>query len=317
MGTPKQTLTESDYEAAALELLCDVPSIKAVVEVEAPMGGFLPDGRPTILFERHKFHQFTKGAYYGTHPDICSPERGGYLGEAAEWGRYERAAALDANAAALATSWGKFQIMGFNYQAAGYGNVGEFVAAMRKSEQHHLAAFVTLIKSWGLDDDLRARNWATFARVYNGPKFRENEYDDRLAAAYQKYLRQRPTTKDLRPRVSPAAPSPAAPASPPPAIEPSWSGSPAAAAPPPIVSQPTDPPIQATQNGRRTMLVTLLGWLTALPSSAYAYFQNDPQTTRLILICLLALTIAWMIRGLILDLRRISSAEHPGRYTAK
>lgn len=306
MGTSKPTLTEQDFERAALELLCDVPAIQAVAEVESAQNGFLPDGRPVILFERHKFYQFTKGQHYLTHPSICNQERGGYLGKEREWQRYDQAQELNANAAALATSWGRFQIMGFNYEACGYGSVGEFVAAMCESEAKQLDAFVNFIKSRGLDDDLRERNWATFARVYNGPKYRENHYDEKLQAAYQKYSRMRPATKDLRRKIEPLAAE--LPGEPLPATSGSTHGT---------VSQPTDPPIQATQNGRRTMLVTLLGWLTALPSSAYAYFQNDPQTTRLILICLLALTIAWMVRGLILDLRRISSAEDPGRYTAK
>ncbi|TXH53813.1 MAG: N-acetylmuramidase family protein [Desulfurellales bacterium] len=312
MGTK---LTEQDYEQAALDLLCDVPAIKAVVEVEAPRGGFLSDGRPVILFERHKFFQFTKGAYYATHPDICNPERGGYVGGAGEWARYERAAALDANAAALSASWGKFQIMGFNYERAGFATVGEFVAAMCESEQQHLQAFVAFIRAQGLDDDLRSRNWATFARIYNGPKYRENQYDEKMAAAYAKYVRQRPGTKDLRPRVTTPQQLPA------PAI-PTIDEDGAILAPPmtasgPIVSAPSDPPIQATQNGKRSLAITVLGWLTMVPGSVLSWLQGDPQTARLIVMALVLLTLFYLLRGLILDLRRIASAEHPGRYTAK
>lgn len=316
MGT-KSLLTESDYEQAALDLLCDVPAIKAVVEVEAPRGGFLSDGRPVILFERHKFFQFTKGAYYATHPDICSPERGGYVGGVGEWARYDRAAALDANAAALSTSWGKFQIMGFNYERAGFATVGEFVNAMCESEQKQLAAFVAFIRAQGLDDDLRSRNWSTFARVYNGPKYRENEYDEKIAAAYQKFVRQRPVTKDLRPVAvtRPQFTPPTFPTS----IDDAPATGPAPVTPTsgPIVSAPADEPIQATRNGRRAAAVTVLGWLTAIPGGVFAYLQNDPQTTRLILICLLILTIVWLVRGLVLDLRRIAAAENPGRYNVK
>jgi two-component sensor histidine kinase len=52
-----QALTEEDYKRAARRLGCSVAAIKAVAEVEAPGSGFLPDGRPKILFERHIFRR--------------------------------------------------------------------------------------------------------------------------------------------------------------------------------------------------------------------------------------------------------------------
>ena len=36
----------------------------------------------------------------------------------------------------------------------------------------------------GLADALRARDWPTVARLYNGPDFARNHYDSRLADAY-------------------------------------------------------------------------------------------------------------------------------------
>ena len=53
----KPKLTIKDYQKAAKELNCEVAAIRAVAEVESLKGGFLPDGRPKILFERHVFHQ--------------------------------------------------------------------------------------------------------------------------------------------------------------------------------------------------------------------------------------------------------------------
>jgi hypothetical protein len=40
------------------DLNCDVAAIQAVAEVEARGAGFLGDGRPKILFERHKFRKY-------------------------------------------------------------------------------------------------------------------------------------------------------------------------------------------------------------------------------------------------------------------
>ncbi|HET9994735.1 MAG TPA: N-acetylmuramidase domain-containing protein [Candidatus Acidoferrum sp.] len=38
-----------------------------------------------------------------------------------------------------------------------------------------------------LDTAMRSHDWANFARGYNGPNYAKNQYDVRLAAAYQKY----------------------------------------------------------------------------------------------------------------------------------
>lgn len=39
----------------------------------------------------------------------------------------------------------------------------------------------------GLADALRARDWPAFARGYNGPGYRRNAYDTKLAKAYARY----------------------------------------------------------------------------------------------------------------------------------
>lgn len=308
MPTP---LNESDFDRAALELLCDVPAIKAVAEVESGhSGGFLPDGRPVILFERHKFHQFTKGAYYLTHPAICNPERGGYLGKEREWQRYDQAQALDANAAALSTSWGRFQIMGFNYEACGFSTVGEFVNAMCESEGRQLDAFVAFIKSRGLDDDLRQRNWATFARVYNGPKYRENQYDEKMGAAYQKYARLRPATKDLRPVESrPVESATRADVSPQPAADPLTIPAP--------VSSPGDLPVQASQNGGKAWFTTLTAWATAIGGGTWATLTNNPDLLRTVRTVVIVVTIAAFVHWIITDGLRMWIQSHPGRFNVR
>lgn len=105
----------------------------------------------------------------------------------AEFARFEVAKGLDRNAAMLSSSWGAFQIMGFNYKSAGYSSVEEFVEAMHNSEANQLLAFVRFVKAQGLDVHLRSRDWAAFARGYNGPKYAVNKYDKRLKQAYEAY----------------------------------------------------------------------------------------------------------------------------------
>lgn len=73
----KVGLTEQDFQDAANQLGVDVPTIKAVAEVESgPHGAFLSSGEPVILFERHKFHKLT-GGKFSKFPDISNPKAGG------------------------------------------------------------------------------------------------------------------------------------------------------------------------------------------------------------------------------------------------
>ena len=182
-----KTLTDDDFRAAAQALACEVAAVKAVCHVEAPRGGFNPDGSVTTLFERHKFYLYSKGRFAALYPNLCAPtpSRDAY-GKSwkEEQARLAKAIELDRTAALMSASWGKFQIMGFNFGAAGFVSIEEFVAHMALSEGEQLAAFVNVVKAWGLDDELRDRRWADFARRYNGPGYAVNEYDVKLAAAY-------------------------------------------------------------------------------------------------------------------------------------
>lgn len=184
-----EKLKESDFEDAAFLIGCNVAAVKAVAEVESRGDGFLADGRPKILFEGHWFYKYTKGQYADSHPNICYPKWTSkyYLGGEKEYQRFEEAIELDRNAALLSTSYGKFQVMGFNYAICGYSSVEEFFQAMNRSEGDHLHAFCAYVKHNGLSDELRDHRWADFASGYNGKEYWKNKYDQKMAAAYEKY----------------------------------------------------------------------------------------------------------------------------------
>src|SRR5580704_1504425 len=83
------------------------PEMWSVLSVETSGCGFLPDRRPKILFERHKFHALTKGVYDLSHPDISQPTAGGYgLGGANQYNRLADALTLDRESALKSASWG-------------------------------------------------------------------------------------------------------------------------------------------------------------------------------------------------------------------
>ena len=184
------TLTERDFVKAAFILECEIAAIKAVCEVEAPNGGFAKSGNPTILFEGHIFHRYSKGRFTEKHPTLSYPKwtRAHYAKtQDGEWVRLQAAMRLDETAALMSASWGKFQIMGFNFALCGYKSVEEFVEAMQESEAKQLDAFVQYILATGLQDELQARDWPKFARYYNGPEYKKNRYDTKLAKAFTKY----------------------------------------------------------------------------------------------------------------------------------
>lgn len=182
----KPLLTPPDYEAAAVELQCEVAAIQAVAQVESRGNGFQQDGRLKILFERHHFSRLTKRKYDKTHSHISSTDPGGYTKN--EWARFVEAAALNADAAAQSTSWGKFQTMGFNHKACGYVSAEAMVADYDTGEPAQLRGFVNFIESSpGLLRALRNKNWATFAKLYNGPNYAINKYDLKMASAYRDF----------------------------------------------------------------------------------------------------------------------------------
>lgn len=184
----KPTLTDVDYANAAADLGCTVAAIRAVCQVEAPKGGFNPDGSVVTLFEGHKFYKFTNGKWAVQAPDLCYPTwTRRFYGKS--WGeerdRLARAVELSEAAALMSASWGKFQIMGFNFAMVGFDSVAQFVAAMESGEPAQLKAFVQFVRTAGLAPSLRRLDWAGFAYGYNGPGYAANDYDGKLERAYK------------------------------------------------------------------------------------------------------------------------------------
>lgn len=185
----KSVLQLSDYRRAADLLNVAPAAIMAVADIEAPMGGFIDD-IPRILFERHWFSKLTRHKYDDTYPDISNRTPGGYMGGVREHSRLQRAVVLDREAALKSASWGKFQIMGFNYALCGCKTLQVFINLMYQSEQAHLGLFVNFLESTGLTKYLRKEDFASFAYEYNGPNYRKFNYDTRLDAAFVEHERR-------------------------------------------------------------------------------------------------------------------------------
>lgn len=184
-GTPLSPTGASNFATLTGSSAADMWS---VLSVETSGCGFLPDRRPKILFERHKFHALTGGIYDVSHPDISAPSAGGYgPGGANQYNRLQEALALDREAALKSASWGLGQIMGLNFAQAGYPDIETMVQSMVQAEDNQLAAMAQFLLSNSLAAPLAANDWTAFALGYNGPNYAANNYDGLLAQFHTRF----------------------------------------------------------------------------------------------------------------------------------
>lgn len=179
-------ISEQAYINAAQSLDCEVAAIKAIALTESKHSPFLSPGRPYILYEKHYFGRLTHHQFDDSHPDISGRHPYKHYGSYEEqYKRLEEAKKLNREAALKSVSWGAFQIMGANFQKAGFSNVESFVTAMN-SIDGQFYAFIHYVKgNRTLLVALRNKSWATVANLYNGPDYRQNNYDVKIANNYQ------------------------------------------------------------------------------------------------------------------------------------
>ena len=179
-------LSSGAFDQAAEQLNCESAALKAVWEVEASGRHFDSANHLLRRFEPHHFPRKCWEAI-GFRAGGTAPWRASLrLSESAREAMLLRACAINEEAALRAASWGAPQIMGFNAEAAGHASARAMVEAMAESADAQLAAFVALIRDWGLASALRAHDWAGFARRYNGSG-RVEEYARRIEAAYRRH----------------------------------------------------------------------------------------------------------------------------------
>jgi len=229
-------ISEDQWASTAKLLDCEPAVLKAFAEVES--GGRSSFWRlnksddafiPAILYERHYFSDKSHHKYDATHPDISWST--GYrkrtlLGQddkkmpdgtveatdiysdySSSYLRLINAFRLDPNAALMACSWGKFQIMGANFALCGQGDIVTFVDKMCTSEASQIELVAQFIRrqprSWknphnkalGLEislwDAVKSKDWAAIAFNYNGSGYRTYSYDTKLKAAYEKHSQKK------------------------------------------------------------------------------------------------------------------------------
>jgi hypothetical protein len=194
-------LGPADYDRAAKTIGCNVSAVRAVVTVEAAGAGFDSRNRPKVLPEPHYFHRLLSGAKrdQAVAAGLAYPKWGSKpydTTQDARYARIDRMMAIDAEAALDSCSWGLGQIMGANAETCGFRNAADMVTAFLEGEGRQLDGVVGFIIGNGLAKHLVNRDWAAFARGYNGPGYAANAYDKKLAAAYAKHAALSPVGTD-------------------------------------------------------------------------------------------------------------------------
>lgn len=191
-------LTNEMIKDLANRLGIEPALLKAVQIVEAAgRDGFLSDGRPQILFEGHIMYK----EFHKKFPDrdldyLCKRfsmvfypkwDKSKYFGGLREYKRLELAKEIDEECALKATSWGMFQIMGFNHNLCGCKDVFDFVHKMSESHEKQLELMYYFMNNSGCLKELKEKDWAGFAKKYNGPGYAQNAYDQKLRNAYENF----------------------------------------------------------------------------------------------------------------------------------
>lgn len=194
----KDKLTNEMIKDLANRLGIEPALLKAVQIVEAAgRDGFLSDSRPQILFEGHIMYK----EFHKKFPDrdldyLCKRfsmvfypkwDKSKYFGGLGEYKRLELAKEIDEECALKATSWGMFQIMGFNHNLCGCKDVFDFVHKMSESHEKQLELMYYFMNNSGCLKELKEKDWAGFAKKYNGPGYAQNAYDQKLRNAYENF----------------------------------------------------------------------------------------------------------------------------------
>jgi len=178
-------LSTADAKTYAGRLKVTPKQLAAVATVEAGGSGFDKAGRPKILFERHKFHKYTGGNY-----SVCTfsnPQRGGY--DESSWDKLTGAIVTGAiDAAFMACSWGKFQVLGEYWDDFNYDSPFALAFSQVPGESGHYDLLCRYVEFNRLQDEMAAlsadpKTCRAFAKAYNGPSYRDFDYHVKLAKA--------------------------------------------------------------------------------------------------------------------------------------
>jgi hypothetical protein len=194
--------TIAEIAAVAREFGHEPAALLAIAEVES--GGVayacIDDRRePLVRYEGHYFdRRIAKDLKEQARAEGLASARAGGIpnprSQAGRWRLIKKAAAINRTAAYESVSWGLGQVMGAHWKMLGYDSVEALVADARSGAGGQARLMARYIEKTGIAWTLARRDWAAFARAYNGPGYRRNHYDTKIAAAYRRYAGNKPAT---------------------------------------------------------------------------------------------------------------------------
>lgn len=187
-GTGKK-ISSADFTALAKKYGIDESRLHAVAEVEARGSGYDSAGRLIALYEPHIAYKYTKDPVRAklVAAGIAYPKwQRNY--PKTSYDRIDQCAAIAGDEiAAMSTSFGMGQCMGFNHAMLGFPTALSMVQWLAQSEANQIEGIVKFAQARGIFNALKNGDWATFAKGYNGDGYAQNQYDTKLANADRKW----------------------------------------------------------------------------------------------------------------------------------
>ncbi|RZJ33714.1 MAG: DUF3380 domain-containing protein [Flavobacterium sp.] len=176
-------LTNSAIASIAKEFGLAFAKVKSIVVVESGSQAYDEEtGKILIQFEPAWFKRQSPYTPSGAW-SLNKVEK-----QAAEWKAFNDAFAKNPDAAMESTSIGLMQVLGLHWRRLGFKSVGAMWDYAKESAENQLRLglmFIRLNKS--MFQALVDGNWAKFAYFYNGEKYVLFNYDNRLAAQFEKW----------------------------------------------------------------------------------------------------------------------------------
>lgn len=200
-------LEDRDLPRIAAAIGCGEDEVHMLMDVESAGDGFDKQGRPKMLFEPHIFY-----SELGPGKDRDAAVKAGLAYKDWKPGKYPadsyprllEAMKINSSAALKSASWGASQILGRNFEMAGYDSIEDMVNGFCDDEDDHIEAMISFVKEAGIDDDLRRiatlkrpttpDDCRPIALAYNGKSYAKHGYHTRLAAAHNKWKKIPDTT---------------------------------------------------------------------------------------------------------------------------
>ena len=174
MDSVKEKITEICEKARLDPRFCI-----AVAMLESNLEPYLPD----VKFPTLKFYKYTFISYF-QKPEIPKLIKATRI-EGEDYEAYKQASRISPKKAMLSTSFGLYQIMGYNYDDIGYNSVENMVKDFTDSVEAQIKAFIEYVRFINLDFAINKKDFNEFARVYNGVMYYKTEYISKLERAYE------------------------------------------------------------------------------------------------------------------------------------